>query len=145
MATPLRVKRIDPRAVLPAYAKPGDAGMDLRAIEALEIPPGEARLARTGLVVEIPPGFEGQVRPRSGLALKHAVTVLNTPGTVDAGYRGEVGVILVNHGRTPFAVAAGDRVAQLVLARFEEAAVTEAGELSETERGAGGFGSSGRS
>lgn len=140
----LRVKRIDPRAALPAYAKPGDAGMDLRALEPLEVPPGECRLVRTGLTVEIPPGFEGQVRPRSGLALKHAVTVLNTPGTVDAGYRGEVGVILINHGRAPFPVASGDRIAQFVLARFEPATVVEADELSESERGAGGFGSSGR-
>ena len=144
MATTLRVKRLDPRAALPAYARPGDAGMDLRALEALEIPPGEARLVRTGLAVEIPPGFEGQVRPRSGLALRHAVTVLNTPGTVDAGYRGEVGVILINHGRLPFAVAAGDRIAQLVLARFETAEIAEAAELTGSARGAGGFGSSGR-
>lgn len=143
--TELRVKRIDPRAQLPAYAKPGDAGMDLRALEPQTIPPGACRLVRTGLVVEIPPGFEGQVRPRSGLALKHAVTVLNTPGTVDSGYRGEVGVILVNHGTADFAVAAGDRVAQFVLARFETARVVEADDLSRTERGEGGFGSSGRS
>lgn len=143
MTVELKVKRIDPRAMLPAYAKPGDAGMDLCALEALSIEPGRSALVRTGLVVEIPPGFEGQVRPRSGLALKRAVTVLNTPGTVDSGYRGEVGVILINHGPEPFAVVPGDRIAQFVIARFATARVTEVADVTETARGAGGFGSSG--
>ena len=100
----VRFKRLCPDAVLPAYAHPGDAGMDVRSVDDLEIAPGARALVHTGLVMVLPPGWEAQVRPRSGLALKHGVTVLNTPGTIDAGYRGEVGVILANLGGAPFAV-----------------------------------------
>ena len=136
-------KRVHPDAVLPGYAKPGDAGMDLRSVEELSVPPRGRAVVRTGLVMALPPGYEAQVRPRSGLALKSGITVLNTPGTIDAGYRGEVGVILFNTTDEPFAVRKGDRIAQLVIAAVVEAQVVEAAELGETERGAGGFGSTG--
>jgi len=139
----LKVVRLSATAVLPAYAHPTDAGLDLCAAADLDLPPGEARLVPTGLAIELPPDTEAQVRPRSGLALRHAVTVLNTPGTIDEGYRGEVGVILINHGREPFHVAAGMRIAQLVIQRRWHVTVIEAGALSTTGRGTGGFGSTG--
>jgi dUTP pyrophosphatase len=140
---PLKVRRLTANAILPAYAHPGDAGMDLCAAADLELPPGEARLVPTGIAIELPPDTEAQVRPRSGLALKHTVTVLNTPGTIDEGYRGEVGVILINHGRQPFQVAAGMRIAQLVIQRRWRVEVLETTALSDTSRGSGGFGSTG--
>lgn len=136
-------KRIDPAAQLPSYAHPGDAGMDIRSIEELTIPPGGRALVRTGLVMQLPPDAEAQVRPRSGLALKHGVTVLNAPGTIDAGYRGEVGVILANFGDVPFVVEKGMKVAQIVVARVERAEIEEVQETNDTDRGAGGFGSTG--
>ena len=139
----LIVKRLDPAARLPERAYPGDAGLDLPAAAEVDIPAGEARLVGTGLAVELPPGTEGQVRPRSGLALRHAVTVLNAPGTIDAGYRGEVGVLLVNHGREAFRVRRGMKVAQLVVTPVVEVDVVEADTLSETPRAGGGFGSTG--
>jgi len=139
----LRVKRLTVSAVLPNYAKPGDSGLDLYACADLEIPPGETRLVPTGIAIELPAGTEGQVRPRSGLARDHAVTVLNAPGTIDEGYRGEVGVILVNHGRRAFAVTAGMRIAQLVVIAVPESELREVDELPPSERGTGGFGSSG--
>ncbi|PWC52927.1 dUTP diphosphatase [Azospirillum sp. TSO22-1] len=130
---------------LPAYATADSAGLDLVAAvtEPVVLPPGGRALVPTGLAIALPPGFEAQVRPRSGLALKHGVTVLNTPGTIDADYRGEVGVILMNHGAEPFTVNRGDRVAQLVLARYERLAWAPTDRLPETARGAGGFGSTG--
>jgi len=130
---------------LPAYATADSAGLDLVAAvaEPVVLPPGGRALVPTGLAIALPPGFEAQVRPRSGLALKHGVTVLNTPGTIDADYRGEVGVILINHGAEPFTVNRGDRVAQLVLARYERIAWEPTDRLPETARGAGGFGSTG--
>jgi len=136
-------KRIHPDAALPAYARPGDAGMDLRSVDELVIPRGGRALVHTGLVMQLPPMFEAQVRPRSGLALKSGVTVLNTPGTIDSGYRGEVGVILANFGDGDFKVAKGDRIAQLVIAPVTQAEVVEVSEVDETDRGAGGFGSTG--
>ena len=139
----LKFKRIHPEATLPAYAHEGDAGMDVRSVEELEILPGARALVHTGLVMMLPPGWEAQVRPRSGLALKHGVTVLNTPGTIDAGYRGEVGVILANFGSEPFRVGKGDKVAQIVVAPVVRAGIVEAAEVDDTERGAGGFGSTG--
>ena len=141
----LIVKRLDPaRARLPERAHPGDAGLDLFAAGDADIPPGKARLVGTGLAVALPPGTEGQVRPRSGLALRHAVTVLNAPGTIDAGYRGEVGVVLVNHGRQAFRVRQGMKIAQLVVAPVVEVEVVEAqDDLPETSRGGRGFGSTG--
>ena len=140
----LRVKRLDPRARLPGYASDGAAGMDLAALEAIEIPAHGWAKASTGLAVEIPAGCEGQVRPRSGLAARHGVTVLNAPGTIDSDYRGEVGVILVNHSDVPLRVEAGDRIAQLVVCRVERAEVEEVESLASTDRGPGGFGSTGR-
>lgn len=140
----LSFKRIHPDAVLPAYAHPGDAGMDVRSVESLEIAPSRRALVHTGLVAEIPEGYEIQVRPRSGLALKYGVTVLNTPGTVDAGYRGEIGVILANFGEEPFKVSPGDRIAQLVVASVTTAEISETNDVGATDRGDGGFGSTGK-
>ena len=131
---------------LPAYGTPGASGADLEAHldSTVVLAPGERRLVPTGLRVEVPPGYELQVRPRSGLALEHGVTVLNSPGTIDSDYRGEVKVLLVNLGDRPFAVNPGDRIAQAVLAAVERAAWSEAESLDESGRGAGGFGSTGR-
>ncbi|MBS7790067.1 dUTP diphosphatase [Roseococcus sp. SDR] len=129
---------------LPAYATEGAAGMDLLAAREMVIPPGGRALVPTGLAVAIPDGFEMQVRPRSGLALKHGVTVLNAPGTVDSDYRGEVGVILLNTGAEPFSIARGDRIAQAVFAPVTRATWEEVVVLPETQRGTGGFGSTGR-
>ncbi len=128
---------------LPAYATSGAAGMDVVSAEDVVIAPGARHAVATGLAVAIPQGFEIQVRPRSGLALKHGITVPNTPGTIDSDYRGEVKVILINLGAEPFAVQRGDRVAQLVLAPVVLAAWDEVAELDATTRGAGGFGSTG--
>ena len=136
-------RRIDPTAKLPEYAHPGDAGMDVFSVEDVVLPPGGRALVRTGLVMQLPPDAEAQVRPRSGLALKHGVTVLNAPGTIDAGYRGEVGVILVNHGEQPFSVERGMKVAQIVVAPVVRAEIAETDETDATARGAGGFGSTG--
>ena len=139
----LRFKRIHPDAVLPAYAHPSDAGMDIRSVADIVIPRGGRALVPTGLVAIIPPMHEIQVRPRSGLALKHGVTVLNTPGTIDSGYRGEIGVILANFGASDFSVATGDKVAQLVFGPVVQPEVVETDTIDETDRGAGGFGSTG--
>jgi dUTP pyrophosphatase len=141
----IKIKRIHPNAVLPVYAHgpSEDAGLDLRSVEDVKLLPGVPYAVATGLQLEIPPGYEGQVRPRSGLALKHAITVPNAPGTIDPGYRGEVKVILLNLGQQPFHVAVGDRIAQLVIARYEAVEWEEA-ELNDSLRGEGGFGSSGR-
>ena len=139
----VKFRTIDPAAILPSYAHPGDAGMDIRSIEELVIEPGARSLVRTGLVMVLPPDYEAQVRPRSGLALKNGVTVLNTPGTIDAGYRGEVGVILANFGSEPFKVEKGSKIAQIVVAPCTRAEIEETVELDATERGEGGFGSTG--
>ena len=139
----VKVLRSDPAAQLPAYAHPGDAGMDVRSVEDLTLAPGARALVRTGLVLMLPPHAEAQVRPRSGLALKHGVTVLNTPGTIDAGYRGEVGVILVNLGAEPFTVEKGMKIAQIVVSPVAQAEIVEVSAVDATDRGAGGFGSTG--
>jgi dUTP pyrophosphatase len=141
----VRIQRIHPDARLPRYAHSPleDAGMDLHAVAAVTLAPGVAVAVGTGLTMELPPGYEGQVRPRSGLALKHSISMLNAPGTIDPGYRGEVRVLLINHGRQPYTVQAGDRIAQLVVARYE-AVEWEESEIGESQRGTGGFGSSGR-
>ncbi|MCR5415104.1 MAG: dUTP diphosphatase [Kiritimatiellae bacterium] len=144
-AVKLSVKRIHPDAVLPAYAHPGDAGMDVRSVADIAIEPGSRALVPTGLVFVLPPGWEAQVRPRSGLALKHGVTVLNTPGTVDSGYRGEIGVILFNSSAETFRVSKGDRIAQIVVSPAVQAEICETDDLDATDRGAGGFGSTGKS
>ena len=142
---PVRVRRLAHNAdlPLPAYATAGAAGMDVVAAEDVAIAPGARHAVATGLAMAIPPGFEIQVRPRSGLALKHGVTVPNTPGTIDSDYRGELKVILINHGDSTFVVQRGDRVAQLVLAPVTQATWLESDELDSTARGAGGFGSTG--
>jgi dUTP pyrophosphatase len=133
---------------LPAYQTEHAAGLDLVAAVAEQAPltlaPGERMLVPTGLAIALPPGFEGQVRPRSGLALKHGITVLNAPGTIDADYRGEVSVVLINHGQEPFVIRRGERIAQLVIAPVSRAQLSVAVTLSETPRGAGGYGSTGR-
>jgi len=139
----LRFKRLVPEAVLPAYAHPSDAGMDLHSVDELTIAPGARALVHTGLAVLLPPMYEAQVRPRSGLALKSGVTVLNTPGTIDSGYRGEVGVILANFGDAPFHVKRGDKIAQMVIAPVTQPTIAESDVIDETDRGAGGFGSTG--
>ena len=141
----LRIQKLRPDAVLPAYAHGPleDAGMDLCAVEDATLEPGVPCTVATGLSVEIPPGYEAQVRPRSGLALRHAIAMPNAPGTIDPGYRGELRVILLNLGREPYTVRAGDRIAQMIVARYEAVEWVE-GELADSARGTGGFGSSGR-
>lgn len=144
-AVPVEVKRLPhgEGLPLPAYATTGAAGMDIVAAEDVSIAPGARHAVATGLAVAIPQGFEIQVRPRSGLALKHGITVPNTPGTIDSDYRGELKVIMINHGDSEFAIVRGDRVAQLVLAPVTQGAWIEVEELDATDRGAGGFGSTG--
>lgn len=140
----LRVRRLDHRALLPSRAYPGDAGLDLYALEPARLGPGERATLRTGIAVEIPEGQAGLVLPRSGLAARHGIALVNAPGLIDAGYRGEIKVLLLNTDRAAtFAIAAGDRLAQLVLVRIEAPAVLEVDELAVSERGGGGFGSSG--
>lgn len=128
---------------LPAYATQGAAGMDVVAAEELDLLPGQRHAVATGLAMAIPDGYEVQVRPRSGLALKHGITVPNTPGTIDSDYRGELKVILINHGDAPFPIRRGDRIAQLVAAPVQRAWFVEVDDLDDTARGAGGFGSTG--
>jgi dUTP pyrophosphatase len=130
---------------LPSYATPGSAGMDLRSAEALTLKPGARALVATGIAIALPDQFEAQVRPRSGLAVKYGVTVLNSPGTIDADYRGEIKVPLINHGFEDFVINRGDRIAQMVVAAVVLAELVEVETLDETVRGVGGFGSSGRS
>ena len=141
----MRIQKLRPDAVLPKYAHGPheDAGMDLCAVEDATLEPGVPRLVPTGLTVEIPPGYEAQMRPRSGLALKHAITMPNAPGTIDPGYRGDLRVILLNLGQDAYTVHAGDRIAQMIVARYEAVEWVE-GELADSARGTGGFGSSGR-
>ncbi|MCR9128933.1 MAG: dUTP diphosphatase [Alphaproteobacteria bacterium] len=133
---------------LPRYETSGSAGMDLRAAlaedEPVTLQPGEWRLIPTGLAIALPDGYEAQIRPRSGLAAKHAITCVNTPGTVDSDYRGEMRVNLINHGREPFTIQRGERIAQMVIVPVIQAVWDEVDSLDETERGAGGFGSTGR-
>jgi dUTP pyrophosphatase len=140
----LRVVRLDPRAKLPTRAHRGDAGLDLYALEAAALEPGERASIPTGIAVEIPPGQAGLVLPRSGLAARHGIALVNAPGLIDAGFRGELRVLLLNTDRGGrFELAAGDRIAQLVLVRIEGPEVVEVQALAESERGPGGFGSSG--
>lgn len=140
----LPVKLLHPRARLPERAHPGDAGADLRSVEEVTIPAGERRDVGTGLALAIPAGYAGFVQPRSGLAFKHGIMVVNSPGLIDAGYRGEVRVSLYNSGSEPFVVGIGERIAQLVIQRVEEPAFVTSEDLPDTRRGEGGFGSSGR-
>ncbi|MES1985605.1 MAG: dUTP diphosphatase [Pseudomonadota bacterium] len=129
---------------LPAYATAGAAGMDVVAAEELDLAPGARHAVATGFAMAIPTGYEVQVRPRSGLALKHGVTVPNTPGTIDSDYRGELKIIMINHGDTPFPIRRGDRIAQIVAAPVQQARFTEVDALDDTARGTGGFGSTGQ-
>lgn len=133
-----------PELPFPSYATAGAAGLDLSSAERVVLEPGQWRAVGTGLLIELEPGHEAQVRPRSGLALKHGVTVLNAPGTIDADYRGEIRVVLINHGAAPHWIEIGDRIAQLVIAMVEQAEIEVVGELSTTARGQGGFGHTGR-
>jgi len=141
----IRIKKLHPAAQLPAYAHgpTEDAGMDIRCVEDASLEPGISRAIATGLALEIPPGFEVQIRPRSGLALKHAITLPNSPATIDPGYRGELKIILLNLGKAAYKVHSGDRIAQMIVAKYEPVEWDE-GELADSARGSGGFGSSGR-
>ena len=136
-------KRVHSDAILPAYARPDDAGLDVCACECACLQPGERRLIKTGLIIELPRGTEAQVRPRSGLALKHGITLLNTPGTIDAGYRGEICVLLINLSTQPFEITVGMRIAQMVIAPVLHVEPVEVKEVSPTVRGHDGFGSTG--
>ncbi|MEZ5402487.1 MAG: dUTP diphosphatase [Bryobacteraceae bacterium] len=141
----VRISRLRPEAQIPRYAHGPleDAGMDLHAAEDALLEPGIPVLVPTGIAIELPPGFEAQVRPRSGLASKHGIAIPNAPGTIDPGYRGEIRVALINLGRAAYRIASGDRIAQMIVARYEAVEWIEA-DLAESARGAGGFGSSGR-
>ena len=139
----LKIQRIHPNAKLPEYAHPGDAGLDLFSVEETVIQPGESKLIGTGIMIELPENTEAQIRPRSGLALKNQITVLNSPGTIDYGYRGQVGVILINHGTKPFTVESGMKIAQMVIAPVMSVKIVDTKDLTETKRGEGGFGSTG--
>lgn len=142
---PIQIKKLHAEAQIPRYMTELAAGMDIHALpqETISLPPGGRCLVPTGIAMAIPPGFEVQVRPRSGLAIKQGVTLLNTPGTIDADYRGEIQVIMINHGPEDFKISAGDRIAQLIVAPVCQAVVEEVSELSETARGIGGFGHTG--
>ena len=138
------VTKLDNDAVIPTYAKPGDAGADLYSISELVLAPGERALVKTGIAIALPNGYVGLVHPRSGLGLKNGISVVNTPGTIDAGYRGEIGVVLINHDlHESFQVKKGDRIAQLVIQKVENAQFKVVNQLPESERAAGGYGSTG--
>lgn len=143
MTVQVRVKRLTPEAKIPNAAKAGDVAFDLYSVIDYEIKPGERYAVPTGIAVEIPVGYEGQVRPRSGLALKEGITVLNTPGTIDSGYRGEVKTIMINQGDAPFQITKGMRISQLAIRPVPDVEFIEVDELSDTDRGEGGFGSTG--
>lgn len=139
----LKVKKLNEEAIIPNFAHKGDAGMDLYSIEKVLIPSGESRLIKTGISIQLPSMTEAQVRPRSGMALKHSITVLNTPGTIDEGYRGEIGVILINHSKEDFLVTKHMKIAQMVVKPIYDIDIVEVDNLNETDRGEGGFGSTG--
>ena len=139
----VKFKKTHPEATIPAYAHPGDAGMDVCSCTSLTIQPGARALVATGLVMDLPKGTEAQMRPRSGLAIKNGITLLNTPGTIDEGYRGEIGIILINLGHEPFDIRPGMRIAQMVIAPVLRVVVEEVVDVSDTTRGTGGFGSTG--
>lgn len=141
----IKIIKLNEAAQVPCYSHTDDAGLDLFAIQAQQISPGASVLIPTGIAIELPQGTEAQVRPRSGLALKHSITVLNSPGTIDAGYRGEIGVILINHSQEVFQVVEGMKIAQMVIAPILRVEIEEVSELSSTPRGEGGFGSTGYS
>jgi len=139
----VKIQKVTDAAIIPSYAHPGDAGVDLYAAEDAVLMPGERKLVRTGIKIAVPKGYEAQVRPKSGLALKHGLSIVNTPGTIDAGYRGEVGVICINLGNEAIKIEAGKKIAQMVFKKIETVKFEEAEELDGTSRGEGGFGSTG--
>lgn len=139
----VKIKKLNEEAIIPNFAHKGDAGMDLYSIEEVVIPPGKTALIKTGISIQLPKMTEAQVRPRSGLALKNSITVLNTPGTIDEGYRGEVGVILINHGVSDFTVTKHMKIAQMIVKPIYDINVLEVDNLSDSDRGEGGFGSTG--
>ena len=139
------VTKLHPSAIIPTYAKPGDAGADLYSIEEKTLKPGERALVKTGIAIALPEGYVGLVHPRSGLALKNGISVVNSPGTIDSGYRGEIGVVLINHDlNESFSVKVGDRIAQLVIQKFETAIFKTVSQLPPSERASGGYGSTGK-
>jgi len=140
----LKIKKLNKKALIPAYQTKEAAGFDLHSVENVTLNPGERKLIGTGLAFEIQYGYEVQIRPRSGLAFKHGITVLNTPGTIDSDYRGEIKVLLINLGDETFEVKEGERIAQAIIAPVVQAEITEVDELNETDRGSGGFGSTGK-
>lgn len=140
----MKIKKLSEEAKIPRYAKPGDAGLDVCSIEDFVINPGERYMAKTGLAFEIAEGYELQVRPKSGLASKYGISIVNTPGTLDSGYRGELMVIMINHGKDPYHASKGDKIAQIVVNKYEHVNFKEVDELSQTDRGEGGFGSTGK-
>jgi dUTP pyrophosphatase len=144
---PIKIKRLDDTTdlPLPSYESDGSSGMDIRAsvTAPVRLNPGDIRLIPTGLAVSVPRGYEAQIRPRSGLALKHGIGMVNSPGTIDSDYRGEIGIIVINWGRKPFTIRRGDRVAQMIITRVYQADIMEVALLDSTERGEGGFGHSG--
>lgn len=140
----IKIQKTHPKATTPKYAKPGDSGMDLFTLQQEIIQPNQTKLIKTGLKIEIPQGYEAQIRPRSGLALNNSITVLNTPGTIDSGYRGEIGIILINHSKEPYQIKHQEKIAQMVFQKVEQAYIEETSELSTTERNEKGFGSTGK-
>lgn len=140
----LKILKLNQLAIIPKYSHQDDSGLDLFAIENQVILPGETKLIKTGIAIELPPTTEAQIRPRSGLALKHSITVLNTPGTIDAGYRGEIGIILINHGKNSFEVCQGMKIAQMVIVPIIKVTTETVEQLSDSVRGSGGFGSTGQ-
>lgn len=139
----LKILKLDRAAIIPQYAHPGDAGLDLFALEATEILPGKTQLIKTGIAIALPPNTEAQIRPRSGLALKHSITVLNSPGTIDSGYRGEIGVILINHGTETFQIVPKMKVAQMIITSIIQTKVIVVEQLDCTIRNTKGYGSTG--
>lgn len=141
----LQIKQLNKQVNIPKYATLDSAGLDLEAAntDKITLSPGETKLIPTGLAIALPKGYEAQIRPRSGLALKHSISILNTPGTIDADYRGEIGIILINHGKSDFIVEKGMRVAQMVINKYEQAEILTVANLDDTSRGTGGFGSTG--
>ena len=139
----IKIKKLNPEAIIPHYVHDGDAGMDVYSIEDCKLEAGDIKLVKTGLSFEVPKGYEIQVRPKSGLALKNGITLTNSPGTLDSGYRGELGVIMQNCSKVAYEIKKGEKIAQIVLAKYELAEIKEASDLTETSRGQGGFGSTG--
>lgn len=137
------IEKTDKNARIPEYAHPGDAGMDLYSVDTCDIEPGEIKLIHTGIKIQLPENTEAQIRPRSGLALKNGITVLNTPGTIDEGYRGEIGIVIINHGKERFTVEIGTKIAQMVIKPVLKIEIEETQKIDNTERGEGGFGSTG--